>query len=495
MKKIIGIIILLNVMNWVFGQTPKISLDSIYKVEPFRWDGLGFSHGKWGTTYIVERNKKGKVNLKFPSNPLTKDSIIFYSYDWKDHKNVLVANKIHYNQILKLYVNDRELKELLKSTPLSKYNKYRSKLNIGKLTNLLFLDIDIKILPVDTLKDFLNLPNLTYLKSFFIAPFANNLSDCAEWQNPVSFPYSYRQVDSSFVYLLNNLPSNKKIYYLNNFNILDIPFDFDLRKVSKLSYLRHSNNWDDLLSFDLTPLYTGIKPNLYTQSNFPVQSSNLKFFQYALLHQKFHFNYSENKKEDFQISAREKSFIIPKIDTLKKHFNCKLDETTQLNIVDGYLDGDINLNQSNGECGTYLMQYGLKSGKITYEFNLGLNEIYHKNPIPNKNKYCYLNKLLPQKPSYGFIRSDSLYYEFTYTPQLEFIFHSVYYYKKATSIVKIEYEEKRIKENNDSKIFYSLSKIHIRDKNNKIFVLTSDNPDFKKYSDLLNTLKIDFICH
>lgn len=531
MRRKIVITCFIVLVNSGFSQTKGwLGFEQDVLKADYLWDGFGFSHEIYGTSYIIKKKGEDKAKVSFPKHYLSGDSIVFYKYEeWDCYGGRLIETKIAFNQIQGLtctnYTHDidfcsrrRDLSFLLpllhenvsypydelrgaeKKSFLEENSERRKNLPLEKLVKLKFLNIypdvagDFKIM-----KRLSGLSELAYIES--IENFTCH-DDCGfSTSTSFYFPYSHsKRKNSVFINCMDSLSHTKRIAYLSSPNLFNLPYNFDETQIAKLSYFPSNVNWDDLLAFDLTPLYTGIKPAYLTQENLTKEVNDLRFFQHALLRQKFNLRYSSVDSINAVYLKKEKQMNVPRIDTLGKSFSIKINETTTLNVDNGRLNGVIKLWRYKHCCGDEdhnAAMYWLKAGKIEAEINYFDDRWKrYQQPIQNHSKpFCFRNTEFLERPCFGFVRSDSLYYEFSFSSQFAFVFHSVYYYKKNISIVKLEYNEKEVWEKELTKKNYTLSKMHLRDKNGNIRIITRTDPDFKEYSDLLNTLKIDFVCH
>lgn len=528
MKKRVAIVFLIVVVNLGFSQTSYwLGFEQDVLNPDYRWDGFGFSHEKYGTTYIVKKKGEGKSKLSFPKNYLSGDSMVFYKYDsFFSCEGKLIETKIAFNQIqgltwtnyahnIDFCENERNISFLLpfrknevkvryeqlrgaeKKSFLEENSKLRKNIPLEKLVKLKFLNIYQDVAgDFKSMTRLAGLPALAYIES--IENFTYN-DDCGiHSSSSFDFPYSTHEKNPVFINCMDSLSSIKSISYLSSTNLFYLPYNFDETKIAHLSYFPSNVNWDDLLAFDLTPLYTGIKPAYLTQENLTKRVNDLRFFQYALLRQKFNLKYSSIDSINVVYLKKEKQMNVPKIDTLRKSFTVKINHRTTVNVDNGRLNGTIKLWRYKHGCGAEdydASLYWLKAGKIEAEINYfdDRQKVYGQPPQTHSGTFCFRNTKFLKLPCFGFVRSDSLYYEFSYPSQTEFVFHSVYYYKKNISIVKLEYDERYVWD--EAKTYYTLRKIHLRDKTGNIRIITSTDPDFKEYSDLLNTLKIDFVCH
>jgi hypothetical protein len=529
MRKKIIIACFIVLTNVAFSQTRYLlGFEQDVLKADYQWDGFGFSHETYGTSYIVKKKGEGKAKLSFPKNYLSGDSIVFYKYDALFCQGKLIETKIAFNQIQGLtwtnYAHNidfcfrvRDISFLLplldedvsypydelrgseKKSFLEENSKLKKKLPLEKLVHLKFLNIYPDVAgDFKSMKRLSGLPELAYIES--TENFTCN-DDCGGYSSSsFYFPYSTHEKNQVFINCMDSLSGIKPISYLSSTNLFYLPYNFDEIKIANLNYFPSNVNWDDLLAFDLTSLYTGIKPAYLTQENLTKRVNDLRFFQHALLRQRFNLRYSSIDSINEVYLKKEKQMNVPRIDTLGKSFSIKINEMTTLNVDNGRLNGVIKFWRTKSCCSGpdyNSSMYWLKAGKIEAEITY-VDDRWKSYDQPKQNylkPFCFRNAEFSQKPWFGFIRSDSLYYEFSYTPDFEFIFHSVYYYKKNIRIVNVEYDERRIQEKKLVKTYYTLRQIHLRDKTGNIRIMTGSDPDFKEYSDLLNTLKIDFICH
>lgn len=527
MKKRVAIAFLIVVVNLGFSQTSYwLGFEQDVLKPDYRWDGFGFSHEKYGTTYIVKKKGEGKSKLSFPKNYLSGDSIVFYRFEDYHCQGKLIETKIAFNQIqgltwtnyahnIDFCENERNISFLLpfrknevkvryeelrgaeKKSFLEENSKLRKNIPLEKLVKLKFLNIYQDVAgDFKSMKRLAGLPALAYIES--IENFTYN-DDCGvRSSSSFYFPYSTYEKNPVFINCMDSLSNIKAISYLSSTNLFYLPYSFDETKIAHLSYFPSNINWDDLLAFDLTPLYTGIKPAYLTQENLTKRVNDLRFFQHALLRQKFNLKYSSIDSINAVYLKKEKQMNVPKIDTLGKSFTVKINQMTTLNVDNGRLNGPIKFWRYKHSCSdnnSNASMYWLKAGKIEAEINYLDDRWKNYNQPSYPKPFCFRNTEFLERPCFGFVRSDSLYYEFSFSSQFEFVFHSVYYYKKNISIVDVEYDARRVEEKGLVKTFYTLSKIHVRDKNENIRIMTSADADFKRYNDLLNTLKIDFVCH